>query len=110
MYVNLDKILLKKKNKQHCISIPNGDCVCIKEVKPENAEYEITADFIKSTKQSNTILNDCIAVFKKTGNKYESFGIYYKSCTETEIPIWYNSEQSLAYLQAKINNLINGIL
>ena len=76
----------------------------------ENAEYEITADFIKSTKQSNTILNDCIAVFKKTGNKYESFGIYYKSCTETEIPIWYNGEQSLAYLQAKINNLINGIL
>lgn len=47
MYVNLDKILLKKKNKQHCISIPNGDCVCIKEVKPENAEFEITADFIK---------------------------------------------------------------
>ena len=46
----------------------------------------------------------------KTGNKYESFGIYYKSCTETEIPIWYNGEQSLAYLQAKINNLINGIL
>ena len=104
MYVNLDKILLKKKNKQHCISIPNGDCVCIKEVKPENAGYEITADFIKSTKQSNTILNDCIAVFKKTGNKYESFGIYYKSCTETEIPTWYNGEQSLAYLQAKINN------
>ena len=104
MYVNLDKILLKKKNKQHCISIPNEDCVCIKEVKPENAEYEITADFIKSTKQSNTILNDCIAVFKKTGNKYESFGIYYKSCTETEIPTWYNGEQSLAYLQAKINN------